>query len=82
MWHQGKQHGWGTMVWTEGHKYVGYFRQDMRWGLGKQTYAEGSSFEDYAGYWKKDREMPNKDVQQQVKRKKQVKIQSRQVDCP
>ena len=45
------QHGQGTYTWSDGHKYVGEYKDDKKHGQGTFTYANG---EKYVGEFKDD----------------------------
>ena len=44
-----KAEGHGVCMYVNGDKYEGEWKQDLRWGWGKQTYTDGDLYE---GEWK------------------------------
>ena len=50
-WKDGKRHGQGTIVYSDGTTYVGAFKDDMFHGPGKLTKADGTVYE---GEWVQD----------------------------
>lgn len=48
----GKLHGEGTMVWADGRRYEGQFRQNVYHGSGRLETPSGGGVTVYEGTWK------------------------------
>lgn len=48
----GKKDGFGILTWSDGSRYIGFFKLNQAEGLGKQTHKNGDF---YFGVWAKDR---------------------------
>lgn len=57
-WEEGKEHGIGTMSYSDGSTYVGEWQRGTRWGKGVQTAGDGTVV--YDGIWVCDKEATKK----------------------
>ena len=54
-WNDDKRHGHGELIYRNGDKYVGYFKEGMKNGKGRIIYSEHPLYEEYDGDWIEDK---------------------------